>query len=113
MIRTRGASSTASLRDLLRRPSVTTDTSFCADGLALSWVGNRRQRDGLTIVNTLLLRPWPFERADDVVRVKRRTHSVAAAAFRCPIPRAHQARSALSALAISMASVPVVHAGEA
>jgi predicted permease len=54
-----------------------------------------------TIVNTLLLRPLPFERAEDVVRVKRRTPFGSSSSFPMHDYLALTTqRSALSALAI-------------
>jgi len=64
-------------------------------------VGNRRQRDVFTIVNTLLLRPLPFERADAVAQVQRRTPFGSSGSFpKHDYLALTRQQSALSALAI-------------
>jgi hypothetical protein len=88
-------------RSAFRRPLVATDTNLCADGRLVLGLGIGTNATVFTIVNTLLLRPLPFERADDVVQVRRRTPFGSSGSFPMHDYLALTTqRSALSALAI-------------
>jgi putative ABC transport system permease protein len=88
-------------RSAFRRPLVATDTNFCADGRALVLgLDIGANAAAFTIVNTLLLRLRPFERADDVVQIRRRTPFGSGSFPMHDYLALTTQRSALSALAI-------------